>query len=154
MANHLKTLVFLASGALFFFGGYIVHSRINNPVEGKSDTIVRIVDHYKVDTLWKVLPMPLLTRTLKEVEVIRDSVGYEIEVPREQKVYEDSTYTAYVSGVKPKLDSIRVYQTTKLIERTIKETKVRHWSYGIQGGLYLTPKGILPGIGGGVTYSW
>lgn len=42
-----------------------------------------------------------------------DSV--EVKVPITQKVYEDSTYTAWVSGYEPRLDSIAVRQ------RTIKE---------------------------------
>lgn len=140
--------------AVSFAGGYITHIKIEKPVQTESDTIERVVHHWDVDTLWKVLPMPLLTRTLRETITITDSVGYIIEVPVEQKVYEDSTFTAYVSGVRPRLDSIRVYQKTEFFERTREITKYKKWTFGLQGGLYITPKGIQPGIGGGVTYNF
>jgi len=80
-------------------------------------------------------------------ESFLDSVGFSdklsdipdsIEVPRTQKVYSDSTYTAYVSGYAPCLDSIYVRQ--KIIEHSIVETRTvptkqfRRWNVGLIGG--------------------
>lgn len=77
---------------------------------------------------------------------------------------DDSTYTAYVSGIKyqqwPKLDSILVRQ--REVYHTIKETvtlrdaRKVHWHFGVQAGLGV---GMLSGrvepyIGAGVGYSW
>lgn len=150
-----KTLTILALCAVFFFGGYITHSLRKSATGAKADTIRTLVTDTRVDTFWKVLPMPLMTRTLTEYVVVRDSVGNEIEVPREQKVYEDSTYYAVVSGVSPRLDSIRVHERTRHVTetRTItiqKETK--HWRFGPQAGIGITMHGISPYAGVGLTY--
>lgn len=56
-------------------------------------------------------------------------------VPRTQKRYEDSTYTAWVSGYEPRLDSIEVYQKTVTIVKS-EEGRVRNkrLSIGLTGG--------------------
>ena len=78
-----------------------------------------------------------------------DSV--EVELPIEQKVYGDSTYKAWVSGFDARLDSIKLFQPTKYITITTKQ-KTSRWNVGIQGGVGITPKGIQPYIGVGVSY--
>lgn len=74
-----------------------------------------------------------------------------VELPIEQKVYGDSTYKAWVSGFDARLDSIKLYQPTKYITITTKQ-KPSRWNVGIQGGVGITPKGIQPYIGVGVSY--
>lgn len=72
-----------------------------------------------------------------------------VALPVTQKVYEDSTYRAYVSGFDAKLDSIKIYQPTRYI--TITNTSPpNRWSWGLQGGVGITPKGIQPYIGIGI----
>ena len=51
-------------------------------------------------------------------DTIRDSI--EVPIPIVQKRYEDSLYTAWVSGFEPKLDSIRIY--TPEIQTTVTKT--------------------------------
>lgn len=76
------------------------------------------------------------------------------EVPITQKVYEDSLYTAYVSGFHASLDSITV--RNRIVTNTIRETvtktvtKKKLFGFGVQAGYYLTPAGLQPGIGLGV----
>ena len=78
-----------------------------------------------------------------------DSV--EVELPIEQKVYSDSLYKAWVSGFDARLDSIYIYQPTRYI--TIKTTEQQsRWSWGIQAGMGITPKGLQPYIGLGTTF--
>lgn len=74
-----------------------------------------------------------------------------VELPIEQKMYGDSTYKAWVSGFDARLDSIKLYQPTKYITITTKQ-KPSRWNVGIQGGVGITPKGIQPYIGVGVSY--
>ena len=82
-----------------------------------------------------------------------------IEVDRVQKVYSDSTYTAYVSGYEPRLDSIFVRE--KIIEHSIVETrtvptkKFRRWNVGLIGGYGygFKSKEFEPFIGVGLTIS-
>ena len=86
---------------------------------------------------------------------MEDSLELEIT----QKVYSDSTYTAYVSGYRPNLDSIFVRQ--KVITNTIHETrtietkKFRRWNVGLIGGYGygFQSKTFEPFIGVGLTIS-
>lgn len=77
------------------------------------------------------------------------------EVPITQKVYEDSSYTAYVSGFHANLDSITI--RNKIITNTVRETitktvtKKTWFGLGLQGGYYMTPAGLQPGIGIGIS---
>lgn len=66
-------------------------------------------------------------------DTIHDSI--EVPVPIIQKRYDDSLYTAWVSGFQPALDSIRLYQPT--IIETITNTIVKPApliTFGIQTG--------------------
>lgn len=73
-----------------------------------------------------------------------------IELPTVQRRYEGEDYTAWVSGVEPRLDSVRVYRVN---ERVTIRTPPRRWHIGPVAGMGLTPKGWQPYIGIGVTYS-
>lgn len=89
-------------------------------------------------------------------EAVRDSVEVEIT----QKMYsDDSTYTAYVSGVNPNLDSIFVKQkevTHSILEtRTLQVKKFRRWNVGLIGGYGygFKSKNLEPFVGVGITIS-
>lgn len=77
------------------------------------------------------IPVPGKRDTLRDT--IRDSI--DIPVPIYQKRYEDSLYTAWVSGFEPKLDSIDLRLPT--ITETVTKTIVKPsplFSVGIQAG--------------------
>ena len=78
-----------------------------------------------------------------------DSV--EVELPIEQKEYGDSTYRAWVSGFDARLDSIYIYQPIRYITITTTKEPSR-WSWGIQAGMGITPKGVQPYLGLGVQW--
>jgi len=103
----------------------------------------------------KVKPVTLHDTVYMEREL--DSLyaqGDSMLIPIEQKHYVDSVYEAWVSGFQPSLDSIRIFRQSLNVTNTISLTSRKRWSYGIQGGLYLTPCGVQPGIGFGVTYAF
>ena len=82
---------------------------------------------------------------MNDTIVRRDTVYLE----REQRVYEDEDYKAFVSGFQPRLDSIYVYP------KTIYETKVstrkewRQFTYGVQVGVgVVMPFTSSPSFGG------
>lgn len=86
-----------------------------------------------------------------------DSV--QIELPIVQNVYEHEDYTAWVSGVYPRLDSIAGYPKREVV--TIKQPPNR-WhigitaGYGCTGGFLVGDKRqgrLQPYIGVGITYS-
>lgn len=131
--------------------------------EAKKETVVGTI---KIP-IPKPKPETMLSDNLSDNAL--DSVGFSdnlsdisdsIEVLRTQKVYSDSTYTAYVSGYDPRLDSIFVRQ--KIIEHSIVETrtvstkKFRRWNVGVIGGYGygFKSKEFEPFIGLGVTISF
>lgn len=74
-----------------------------------------------------------------------------ISLPITQKVYRDSTYTAYVSGFDAKLDSIKVF--SQMVTVTKKEPPPA-FTFGVQAGYGITPAGMQPYIGLGVQYNF
>lgn len=119
------------------------------PAEIRTETKVKTV--VKVDTLLISSPMaPLLVFLLIDTIRIGDTV-----VQREQAYYEDSLYRAWVSGYRPRLDSLMVfpktvYQTvTNDIYHTITPKKKR-WGLGLQAG-YGYPGGWY--VGCGISYN-
>jgi hypothetical protein len=83
----------------------------------------------------------------------KDSMEVAIQIV--QKRYEDSLYTAWVSGFRPNLDSIRLHQreifttVTKYVERPVKRLAIGPSigvGYGIING--------KPDIWAGVTVTW
>ena len=104
-----------------------------------------VIEH---DTLWRdsTITKPVAADSTKTGEVvyiripypvpgdtIRDSI--EVPIPIEQKRYDDSLYTAWVSGFRPALDSIRIYhpEITTTITKTIVQ-KAPRLSLGLSVG--------------------
>ena len=88
-----------------------------------------------------------------ETDTIHDSI--EVPVPIMQKRYDDSLYTAWVSGFHPNLDSIRLHQReivttiTKYVEKPAKRLTIGP-SIGVGYG-FVNRK---PDIFAGVTVTW
>lgn len=99
--------------------------------------------------------------TPADEKVTTDSCGHRVDsIDVVQRVYsDDSTYTAYVSGVRydcyPRLDSVnvRLREITHRQTVTVKE-KVSRWSVGIQGGygFGLFSGRVEPYLGIGISY--
>ena len=82
--------------------------RIPHPVSVTSRTIdTMTVLVHATDTLW-----------------IHDTLY--ISLPIEQRIYADSTYTAWISGYRPKLDSILIYPQTTTITNTMYIASLLH----------------------------
>lgn len=102
-----------------------------------------------IDTL--LLPVPI-TDTL----MLHDTVL--VYLPIEQRQYSDPRYTAWVSGYRPQLDSIHIYQQTQYITKEVKvATKPKRWGIGLQAGygvsLYNGQVFPAPYIGVGLSYA-
>lgn len=119
------------------------------PAEIRTETKVKTV--VKVDTLLISAPMaPLLVFQLTDTIRIGDTV-----VHREQAYYEDSLYRAWVSGYRPRLDSLQIFPKTvfRTVTNDIYHTivpKKKRWGLGLQVG-YGYPGGFY--VGGGVSYN-
>lgn len=121
-----------------------------------TDTI-RVAQPVAVDSVvvrHKIVPIYRYSDSVRVVVrdsiIIHDSVAV---VPITQMKYQDSTYTAWVSGYKPALDSIIVQARTITVQPQAITVQPRRWQVGIQGGYGITPKGMQPYIGVGINYN-
>jgi hypothetical protein len=84
----------------------------------------------------------------KEEPELLDSA--DVLIPITQKVYEDSTYRAVISGYNVSLDEMLVFPKREVL--TIRsQTKSKRWSVGVQAGYGITPAGFQPYLGVGIT---
>ena len=141
----------------------------NQPVKIERKTEIKYIE--KKDSMPEAKSSKVVGRTkipflchheqgTESLDSTREAVQDSVEVEITQKVYsDDSTYTAYVSGVNPNLDSIFVKQkevTHSILEtRTLQVKKFRRWNVGLIGGYGygFKSKNLEPFIGVGVTIS-
>ena len=131
------------------------NSQVDVTTEIKYDTIPYYmpvpVDSYI--TRYEVVKLPAVRDTITDSLIYKDTLIHDsvnVIVPITQKKYEDSTYTAYVSGYNPRLDSISIYRKT--IYQTITE-KPSRWGVGITGGYGYGKGGFTPFVGVGIYYN-
>lgn len=155
-----RALIAAALMVLLLAGAYLLGMRRGRscvpPPEIRRDTVtVR-------DTVEIPVPVPVerrITDTL-EVEVVttvRDTVL--ALLPREEVRYEDSTYTAIVSGVRPRLDYLAIYPERQIVTVTevLHAPAARRWSVGVQAGYGIALAGgrlhPAPYVGVGVSFN-
>lgn len=121
------------------------------------DTIRVTIPTYVAETLLSVVRVPVNVLNPCEPNAVgkSDTVVHTdtvwAELPLTQKRYTDSLYTAWVSGYHPSLDSIYIHRPTIYVKTTEASPKrEKRWHFGLQGGVGMTPKGVLPYVGVGV----
>ena len=128
-------LLFVLSVVCFILGFYCKGLHQN----------IEIQNIEKVDTTYIYYPIEIERRIVKkdtikiaviDTLVVRDT----LYLPREQKVYADSSYRAVVSGVSPRLDSIFVYPKTIYETRFATQNEWRRITFGLQVGV----GGVIP----------
>lgn len=142
--------------------GRVVYIRVPVSVDGgligdspRCATVVEQAGTVPMARKEGTVPMALnaAEHSQKEAGGRKDSM--EVAIPIVQKRYEDSLYTAWVSGFRPNLDSIRLHQReifttfTKYLERPAKRLAIGPSigvGYGIING--------KPDIWAGVTVTW
>ena len=139
---------------LLFLNVVLMRHYFKGQTEEWKDTVrVTVVDTVTYDK-------PVARYVRVRVPVVRDTLHsictdtIQVDMPVTQKRYEDSTYTAWVSGYEPSLDSIRVYARKDVvtINKIIKEPPKR-FVVSFNVGYGLTPQnGLQPYIGIGVGY--
>ena len=165
--QYFLKIITLVFGILLLFNivnaiGYFVNDHRNaHPSEMK----VKVDTLYVYDTIFVEKPV------IKKVEIIdtlrlpvpitdtlmlHDTVF--VHLPIEQRQYSDPRYTAWVSGYRPQLDSILIYQRTEYITKEIKTvTKPKRWGIGLQAGYGVSLRNgqvfTAPYIGVGLSYS-
>lgn len=112
------------------------------------------------DTVTYEKPVYLTTRITDTIRIVypKDTIRVHdtIVMYREQRYYAHDRYQAWVSGIDPCLDSIKVFPETRYITRDVYR-KPKRWGIGLQAGYCLCVSGgqIRPGpyIGVGVSYN-
>lgn len=150
MRYFFLTLLCLIALLVFDFCKSNRHVCERNAPSAKIDTVVI---H---DTLHIAKPISVESAVVR-IDTIRvkdanDTIYISAPIPITQMRYTDSTYTAWVSGYSPSLDSIYVYPKREIITTTIRP-KPKRWGVGVHGGVGITPMGVQPYIGLGISYN-
>lgn len=136
-----------------FISGYDYASKRCTNVVTRTDTII------KRDTVTSIPDTVYRTIELGEriVKVAVHDTLYRIDtvtvsLPFVQKQYKDSSYSAWVSGYEPSLDSIKIFpQTTIIRESKVEKQKDRRW--GVYGGVGIgVSDRVTPYVGIGIGY--
>ena len=156
----MKNLIYILGLIIGAFLLSLFWRRCADNTEVVADTIFKVI---KVDrpivrestiVKYEVVQLPIVANdTICVSDTIKDSVF--VEVPIEQKVYSDSNYTAWVSGYHPRLDSISITHQEVSFHKLVNNSKGSKRLYlGIQVGYGITPRGLQPYLGLGVSYNF
>lgn len=127
----------------------------------RDSVVVRYVTHRLPISETQALSVSSTSRMDDRPDVPRDSLkavsvvdSVEVRIPLVQKVYQGERYRAYVSGYNPVLDSLQLYDRTRVVHVTERKPMSRlgigvQLGYGV--GLSRRPY-LMPYIGVGVSY--
>lgn len=146
------TLIAIVIILLIGVGGYLFGLQ-----RGKSKAIERVIEITDTltlrDTIRAEMPVYISKRIVDTMLVavmdtitIRDTVY--VRLDKEQRIFsDDSTYTAWVSGYRPNLDSIEVYRKTDYITNTVTLQRSRlGFGATIGPSVGYGPSGFIAGI--------
>ncbi|WP_418671199.1 DUF6808 domain-containing protein [Alistipes ihumii] len=115
------------------------------------------------DTVRETVPVPKV-RYLTRVDTVLlpvpgDTVEVPVLVPISRNVYEGEDYRAVVSGFRASLDTLDIFRKTQTVTNTVVQRvevpgKPKRWGIGVSAGYALTPQGVKPYIGAGISYSF
>lgn len=138
-------------------------TRVDTLVIRDTNTFTEPKKEQSPDILIKEIPVPVyvadssaidsLLNECARLERVGDSL--QLVLLRVQRHYSDSTFDAWVSGVDPRIDSIKTYQTNMVITREIPVIQVKktRWGIGVQAGAGVGKDGLTPYVGVGVSYN-
>ena len=165
--QYFLKIITLVFGILLLFNivnaiGYFVNEQRNSH---SSEMKVKVDTLFVYDTIFiekpvinkvEIIDTLLLPVPITDTLMLHDTVF--VHLPIGQRQYSDPRYTAWVSGYRPQLDSIHIYQQTQYITKEVKvATKPKRWRLGLQAGYGVSlHNGQLfpaPYIGVGLSYS-
>ena len=150
--------------AVAFVCGY-GFGRVSHSEGANAGVKTKTVQVVKRDTIRLEKPV-YLNRVVKEFVLVpaRDTVRVSdtlmIAMPREVKTYGDSTYSATISGIDPRLENMEIYR--KLETQIVTVTQVQkppRWGLGVVAGpgVLIDTRGRLHGglgVSVGIRYSF
>lgn len=165
--QYFLKIITLVFGILLLFNivnaiGYFVNEQRNSH---SSEMKVKVDTLFVYDTIFvekpvikkvEIIDTLLLPVPITDTLMLHDTIF--VHLPIEQRQYSDPSYTAWVSGYRPQLDSIHIYQQTQYITKEVKvATKPKRWGIGLQAGygvsLHNGKVFPAPYIGVGLSYS-
>lgn len=152
----MRALIFIlliACCIISFLGGYDYASKHCYNIRTVTDTIIERETITAIpDTVYRTVALGEKTVKVVVHDTLckRDTVT--ISLPFVQKQYKDSSYSAWISGYEPSLDSIRVFPKITIIrESKVVRQKDRRW--GVFGGIGIgVSDRITPCVGVGIGY--
>lgn len=144
MSTKYLTVALVALCLGFCLGHMSMKPKIVSEIEYRRDTVVVTRPEVMVirQTTTDTVRLPVIR---SDTIFVRDSVL--VEVPRQQAVYCGAGYKAWVSGFRPRLDSLNFER----VSVRAKSDRSR-WLLGIQAGVGMTQRGVQPYVGLGVCY--
>lgn len=154
MKESIKILALIAGILAWLLIGFVIGRRTAR-IEPETQVITQVDTCVIIDTIVREKPVYRYSYIIDTVHTYFTTIEHDsilVDVPIERKVYEeDSVYRLIVSGWRPNLDSLLIYNTTKEITVT-KTIPTSRWSLGVTMGpsVLLLPHGEIHG-GFGVT---
>lgn len=131
--------------------------RIEPEIIERTDTLyLQDTNIYRFPDMVSEITIPEETIVIHDSLIIMsDSVGV---LPVQQKHYREDDYEVWVSGYRPRLDSIYVFPETRYITNGIQvKRNPARWGIGIQAGYGVSMSGgrmqMSPYIGIGISYN-
>ena len=149
----LTLILLIACCIISFWGGYDYASKHCYNVRTVTDTIIERETITAIpDTVYRTVVLGEKTVKVIIHDTLCKTDTVTISLPFVQKQYKDSSYSAWISGYEPSLDSIRVFPKTTIIrESNVVRQKDRRW--GVFGGVGIgVSDRITPCVGVGIGY--
>ena len=149
----LTFILLIACCIISFLGGYDYSSKHCYNVRTVTDTIIERETITAIpDTVYRTVALGEKTVKVVIHDTLCKTDTVTVSLPFVQKQYKDSSYSAWISGYEPSLDSIRVFPKTTIIrESKVVRQKDRRW--GVFGGVGIgVSDRITPCVGVGIGY--
>ena len=149
----LTSILLIACCIISFLGGYDYASKHCYNVSTVTDTIIERETITAIpNTVYRTVALGEKTVKVVVHDTLCKTDTVTISLPFVQKQYKDSSYSAWISGYEPSLDSIRVFPKTTIIrESKVVRQKDRRW--GVFGGVGIgVSDRITPCVGVGIGY--
>lgn len=150
------------------FGALIGYGFSNVRNTPKIDPEVKVDTLFIRDTIDRPVPVPVASKPVGTIKVpvpVHDTLRIKdtlyVPLQKTQKTYMSPDYYAWVSGVEPNLDSLKIFRTTTVVTKEIKVPQPYRKKWGISitvgPGVVLTPSGDVKGgfaVAGGLSYTF
>lgn len=128
-------------------------------IEKEPVQIIDTITITKTDTITIIKPQPVIRyvdRIVRDTLYSIDSIPVLVNIPIETKVYQDSSYRAIVTGYRPQLDSISIFNKNQIqyINKIIYKTKKWNVSPAVGVGYGIYHKKIDMYVGFSINYNF